>query len=172
MKITKSQLKQIIKEELENVLSEKVDLDNLAGMIVSKNEGANPPWLMRGEWPSNDDIYEDPAGAFGAMMSAAYSHWISPKLFNNLKDNNKLAVKAAKKEIAALKTAGESGVVPVDAGTMISEMPAGRSANQAIFSGFGRSIGLKKQDVDPARVAPAKPGDYAPTPDEDPEDAL
>jgi len=172
MKITKSQLKQIIKEELEKVLNENVDLDNLAGMIVSKNEKANPPWLMRGEWPSNDDIYEDPAGAFGAMMSAAYSHWISQSLRNNLNSSNKRIVKAAKKEIEALKAVGESGVVPANAGTMISEMPAGRSANQAIFSGFGRSIGLKKQDVDPARVAPAKPGDYAPTPDEDPEDDL
>ena len=170
MKISKNRLRQIIKEELENVLSEKVDLDNLAGMIVSKNEGANPPWLMRGEWPTDDDIYEAPAEAFGAMMSAAYSHWISPKLFNNLKDNNKLAVKAAKLEIEALKTAGESGVVPVDAGTKISEMPAGRSANQAIFSGFGRSIGLKEQDVKPQQ--PARPGDYAPPPVEEPGDDL
>ena len=147
MKISKNRLRQIIKEELENVSSEKVDLDNLAGMIVSKNEGANPPWLMRGEWPTDDDIYEAPAEAFGAMMSAAYSHWISRSLFNNLNSVNQRTVKAAKKKIAALRTVGGSGVVPVNAGTMISNMPAGRSANQAIESGFGQSIGLKKQDV-------------------------
>ena len=58
MKISKNRLRQIIKEELEKVLGEETDLKNLAGMIVSKNEGANPPWLMRGEWPSNDDIYQ------------------------------------------------------------------------------------------------------------------
>ena len=147
MKISKNHLRRIIQEELQNVLSEKVDLDNLAGMIVSKNEGATPPWLRRDEWPSNNDIYEDPAGAFGAMMSAAYSHWISRSLFNNLNSENQRTVKAAKKKIAALRTVGASGVVPVNAGTMISNMPAGRSANQAIESGFGRSIGLKKQGV-------------------------
>ena len=150
MKISKNHLRRIIQEELQSVLSEEVDLDNLAGMIVSKNEGANPPWLMRGEWPTDGDIYDAPAEAFGAMMSAAYSHWISRSLFNNLNSVNQRTVKAAKKKIAALRTVGGSGVVPVNAGTMISNMPAGRSANQAIESGFGRSIGLKKQDVSDA----------------------
>ena len=164
MKISKNRLRQIIKEELEKVLGEETDLKNLAGMIVSKNEGANPPWLMRGEWPTDDDIYEAPAEAFGAMMSAAYSHWISRSLFNNLNSVNQRTVKAAKKKIAALRTVGGSGVVPVNAGTMISNMPAGRSANQAIESGFGRSIGLKEQDVKPQQ--PARPGDYAPGPEE------
>ena len=52
MKISKNRLRQIIKEELEKVLGEETDLKNLAGMIVSKNEGANPTWLMRGRYLS------------------------------------------------------------------------------------------------------------------------
>ena len=150
MKITKSQLKRIIKEELENVLNE--DLGNLAGMIILKNKKANPPWLRRGEWPpprrgEKHPVYEDTPAAFGAMMSAAYSFWNSGDLLNNLNYENQQRIKDAATKIAALKSAGESGAVPSDAGAMIFNMPDGRSVSQAIVSGFGKEIGLQPQKV-------------------------
>ena len=147
MKITKNRLRQIIKEELENVLSEKVDLENLAGMIILKNEKSGSEgdrWLGK-IWTSKL-IYQDTATAFSEMLMAAWSHWSLPgrSLRLGLSRENLAILKSAEKQISTIRSAAQSRVVPMNAGEWLKVVPANKTPDAAIDSSFGRTIGLSR----------------------------
>jgi hypothetical protein len=107
MKITKSQLKQIIKEELEKVLNENVDLKNLAGEIARRNKMGK--WM---KWKTKE-IYEDPTGAFGEMLTAAWSHWTGDRLPMGLSREHQAALKssAVQTKLRTLLSTAQAGSV-------------------------------------------------------------
>lgn len=135
MKITKSQLKQIIKEELENVLSEKVDLKNLAGEIDRRNKMGK--WMR---WKTKE-IYEDPTGAFEEMLTAAWSHWTGDRLPMGLSREHQAALKssAVQTKLRTLLSTAQAGSVPSEPIKMLEYyVPKNKTPDEALASGLGK----------------------------------
>jgi hypothetical protein len=136
MKISKNHLRQIIKEELQNVLSEEENLSNLAGEIDRRNRIGK--WI---KWQSKE-IYEDPEAAFSEMLLAAWMHWNTPG--RSLKvglPREHLATLAALRtsKLAALKSTADEGVLPENTFKMLDYfVPKNSTPDAALASGLGR----------------------------------
>jgi len=175
MKITKSQLKQIIKEELEKVLNEEVDLDNLAGEIVRRNEisgKGGATWLDRSVWYRDENarkpersgkpavVYTDVAGAYKAMLESALNHWSFGKWREGLEDPEKAALEGASAEFDALKLAIEE--MPGSPIAILDEfVPQNRTPTATKMSQVGREIWRQQvpgEEAPPARTAPPQRG--------------
>ena len=181
MKITKSQLKQIIKEELEKALNEEVDLENLAGEIVRRNDisgKAGESWLKRSVWYRDEYgenprksgrrpiVYTDAAGAYKAMLESALSHWRFGKWQEDLKPSEKAALKGASAKFKALKLAIKE--MPGSPIAILDEfVPQNRTPSATKMSQIGREIW--KQQVPGEETQPAR---TAPPPEEGPGDDL
>ncbi len=136
MKISKNHLRRIIQEELQSVLSEEVDLDNLAGEIARRNKIGK--WM---KWQSKE-IYQDPTRAFGEMLLAAWMHWNTPGRSLKLGlPREHLATLAALRtsKLAALKSTADEGVLPASPISMLDYfVPKNRTPDAALASGLGR----------------------------------
>lgn len=135
MKISKSQLKQIIKEELEKVLNENVDLKNLAGEIARRNKMGK--WM---KWKTKE-IYEDPTGAFGEMLTAAWSHWTGDRLPMGLSREHQAALKssAVQTKLRTLLSTAQAGSVPSEPINMLEYfVPINKTPDEALASGLGK----------------------------------
>lgn len=72
MKILKSDLRRIIKEELQNVLKEQEAGDE---NLISAIDQFRTIWLDPGAYPSRKEIAEDPRVAFQALVFAITDLW-------------------------------------------------------------------------------------------------
>jgi len=140
MKITKNRLRQIIKEELQNVLGEVEgsDLLNLAGDIARRNGALRDPWIDF----TQEEIMANPAEAFSAVLTAAWDHWSRParSLAVGLPRESLAALKALRRtQLATLKSTADEGVVPDGAIKMLDYyLPQDRTPDAALASGLGR----------------------------------
>ena len=135
MKISKNRLRQIIKEELENVLSEEEDLNNLAGDIARRNKMGK--WM---KWRSKE-IYQDPTGALGEMLTAAWSHWTGDRLPMGLSREHQAALNSpeVQTKLQTLLAAAQEGAVPPNPINMLDYyVPKNRTPDAALASGLGR----------------------------------
>jgi len=186
MKISKSRLRQIIKEELENVLSEEEDLDNLAGEIVRRNKLSgkgkqmwlNPAvWYMTAEGTTPDRkkgeramVFTHTKEALGEMLLAAWTHWNTPArpLEVGLSDEEKIALENLRPELAMLQSMADEGVLPGNEfGLLAKWVPKNRSPDAARATGFGKKMvamaDKAKEKVDPSKPADTQRPRYAPS---------
>ena len=151
MKISKSRLRQIIKEELENVLSEEEDLSSLAGEIVRRNNlsgKGKQAWLNPKVWYKPADgqdkplVYTNTVEAFSELLLQAWMHWNTPAQTLKLGlPREHLATLAALRtsKLAALKSTADENVLPEDTfGMMDYFLPKNRTPDAALASGLGR----------------------------------
>ena len=135
MKISKNHLRRIIQEELQSVLSEEVDLDNLAGEIARRNKIGK--WM---KWQSKE-IYQDPAGALGEMLTSAWSHWTGDRLPMGLSREHQATLNSAevRTKLQALLSTAQQGAVPTSPIKMLDYyVPQNRTPDAALASGLGR----------------------------------
>jgi hypothetical protein len=88
MKITKSQLRQIIKEELEDVMQQE---QKKAHPPLTKKLLAHEGWLQRAVPESyfKEDIIRDPQGAYEALISHVKKYWEEDKAVRRTFSHNK-----------------------------------------------------------------------------------
>ena len=135
MKISKNHLRRIIQEELQSVLSEEIDLDNLAGEIARRNKIGK--WM---KWRSKE-IYQDPTGAFGEMLTAAWSHWTGDRLPMGLSREHQAALNSpeVRTKLQTLLATAQEGAVPPNPINMLDYyVPQNRTPDAALASGLGR----------------------------------
>ena len=147
MKITKQQLKQIIREELQTVLSE-VD-KNFVFWLIKKAK----PWLER-IWTS-EAIQESPGEAYYALMLEIKRHWEGAALLG-MSQGQKDAM--ASFPVQALftqlmeraKKSADTGVVASEAFDDLNYfVPDSKRLDSALKTGLGTE---HLQDVAPGRV--------------------
>ena len=140
MKITKNRLRQIIKEELENVLNE--DLGNLASILINRNKEGR--WLHPRDW-NDAAIRKETILAFSEMLNAAYGHWIGPRLAMGLHPDDQAALKDPAgagrklKELLSIARLAENGRLP-ETGTLDYYVPLNKTPDSALTSGLGREF--------------------------------
>jgi len=160
MKISKNRLRQIIKEELEKVLSEETDLDNLAGEIVRRNNMSgkgkqawlNPAiWYRKEEGQNRALVYTNTVEAFSEMLMQAFLHWNTPgqPLVLGLSDKEKIALENLKStDLATLKSVADEGVLPASPINMLDiYVPKNKTPDAARATRLGKKMVRAARDV-------------------------
>ena len=159
MKILKSTLKQLIKEELENVLNEQRPTENTVAVI----NRYRPIWMDKVAWPNYKSVQEEPLLAFQTLIYALSDFWNSEPVSQSYlaqKEKFDIALKEVKK-VTDRATAGKIREAVSDIYLIAADR---KRASALAGTELGRQVGLKSS------LAPDEDAPLVPPPEDDPDD--